>query len=82
MTLEDALDAVLQVAAVIDSAREAGLIPAEQPANGGAMLMIIREYIQSLPAAPGAGGTDGVGADLAALLRELRQVGGETGVQG
>jgi hypothetical protein len=82
VTIEDALDAVLQVAAVIDSATQAGLIPVEQGVHGAAMLMVIREYIKSLPPGIGRDGTDGVDADLSELVRELRRVGGEHGLQG
>ncbi len=80
---DDALDAVLQVAAVIDHATQAGLIPAEQGAHGAAMLMLIREYIQPLPAVPGpSGDPDEVTPDLAELAKLLRRLGGESGVQG
>ena len=82
VTVEDALDAVLQVAAVIDSATQAGLIPVEQGVHSGAMLMIIREYIRSLPAGIRGDGTDGVAGDLAELVRELRKAGEEYGIQG
>ena len=82
MTAEDALDAVLQVAAVIDSATQAGLIPAEQGMHGAAMLMVIREYIRSLPVGPTAAGGDGVTGDLTDLVKELRRIGGESGIQG
>ena len=82
VTIEDALDAVLQVAAVIDWATQEGLIPAERGVHGGAMLMIIREYIKSLPVGPLGDGTDGVGGDLAELVAVLRRTGGEFGLQG
>lgn len=79
--LEDALDAVLQLAAVIDSATQAGLIPVERGVHGAAMLMVVREYIKSLPEGIGEDGTDGVTPDLAELVKALRQVGGEAGLQ-
>lgn len=82
VTRDDALDAVLQLAAVIDSAVQAGLVPAEHGVHGAAMLMLIRDYIQPLPAVPGDDDGDQVTPDLAELLRDLRRLGGESGVQG
>jgi len=82
ITRDDALDAVLQVAAVIDEATQAGHIPGDRGAHGAAMLMLVREYIQSLPAVPGDNGTDKVTPDLTELARLLRRLGGESGVQG
>src|SRR5882757_8273309 len=40
ITRDDALDAVLQVAAVIDEATQAGHIPGDRGAHGAAMLML------------------------------------------
>ena len=82
VTIEDALDAVLQLAAVIDSATQAGLIPVEQGVHAAAMLMIIRDYLRPLPAGIRADGRDGVDSDLDELVRELRRGGGEAGIQG
>lgn len=82
VTLGDALDAVLQLAAVIDSATQGGLIPREQGDHGAAMLMIIRDYIKPLPVGERGDGADGVGDDLAALVRDIRGAGGESGIQG
>jgi len=83
VTRDDALDAVLQVAAVIDEAAQVGRIPAERAAHGAAMLMLVRDYIQPLPAVPGPdGGPDKVTPDLAELAKLLRRLGGESGVQG
>jgi hypothetical protein len=82
VTRDDALDAVLQLAAVIDEATQAGRWPAGQGVHGAAMLIIIREYIQSLPPGPMPDGTDGVTADLAELVRMIRQQHGESGIQG
>ena len=82
ITRDDALDAVLQVAAVIDEATQAGRIPEDRGAHGTAMLMLVREYVQPLPAVPGDNGTDKVTPDLTELARLLRRLGGESGVQG
>jgi len=79
----DALDAVLQLAAVIDQATEAARIPLEQGVHAAAMLMIVRDYIQPLPHVPGEDGTsDKVTPDLAQLVAALRRAGGSYGIQG
>jgi hypothetical protein len=82
VTRDDALDASLQHAAVIDEATQAGRWPAEQGVHGAAMLMIIREYIKSLPPGPMPDGTDGAADDLTELVKLIRQQHGESGVQG
>lgn len=83
VTRDDALDAVLQVAAVIDEATQAGRIPPERGVHGVSMLMLIREYIQPLPRVPGKGGMgDKVTPDLADLVAVLRRAGGAAGIQG
>jgi hypothetical protein len=47
------------------------------------MLMLIRDYIQPLPAAQEEdGGADKVTPDLMELLKLLRRLGGESGIQG
>jgi hypothetical protein len=46
------------------------------------MLTVIRDYIQPLPPGIGNDGTDGVGGDLGELVRELRRIGGTSGIQG
>ena len=53
--LQDALDAVIQLAAVIDEEIKAGRIPADRGRHAAAMLMLLREYIQPLPARAGRG---------------------------
>ncbi len=83
VTGDDALDAVLQLAAVIDEATQAGRIPVDRGAHAAAMLMIIREYIRPLP--PGLaeeGGPDLVTPNLEELVRSLRRLAGESGIQG
>jgi hypothetical protein len=82
VTGEDAVDAVLQIAAVIDEAAQAGQIPPGRAAHAGAMLMMIRDYVRPLPVGPGEDGTDGVVGDLEELARILRRTGGSSGVQG
>src|SRR5713226_1364609 len=63
--LQDALDAVLQLAAVIDSQTQAGRIPAETGMHAAAMLMIVRDYIKPLP-------TEGE-QDTASVTEDLRE---------
>ena len=83
VTRDDALDAVLQLAAVIDHSTQSGAIPVERGQHAAAMLMIVREFIQTLPAPPPrADGSDPVTPDLEELVKELRRQGGTAGVQG
>lgn len=49
VTLQDALDAVLQVSAVIDEATQASRIRPDRGAHAAAMLMVARDFIQPLP---------------------------------
>ena len=46
---QDALDAVIQLAAVVDEAVQAGAIPVERGMHAAAMLMVLREFVQPLP---------------------------------
>jgi hypothetical protein len=80
--LQDALDAVVQIAAVISSETEAGHIPVETGKHAAAMLMVIRDYIQPLPIGETGEDDDGVTRDLeemVASLREARQQSGHRG---
>jgi hypothetical protein len=83
VTLQDALDAVMQAAAVIDEETQAGRIPVERGIHVAAMLMVIRDYIQSLP--PGLaeeGGPDLVTPDLEELVTALRLARRSSGLHG
>jgi hypothetical protein len=83
VTLQDALDSVLQVAAVIDEATQAGQIPAHRGVHASAMLMIARDYIQPLPRGLADDGvTDHATADLAELVALLRQAREASGLRG
>ena len=81
--LQDALDAVIQLAGVIDEAVQAGRIPAERGQHAAAMLMLVREYIQPLPRGLDADGvTDNLIADLGEMVMALRDARQATGYKG
>ncbi len=81
--LQDALDAVIQLAAVIDEETQAGRIPAIRAQHAAAMLMLIREYIQPLPRGLDADGvTDNLTTDLGAMVMALREARQATGYKG
>jgi hypothetical protein len=69
--LQDALDAVLQLAAVIDSQTQADRIPVETGTHAAAMLMVVRDYLQPLPS-EGSGDTASVTGDLEAKVTAIR----------
>lgn len=50
VTKQDALDAVLQLAGAIDMPTQSGQIPVDYARWLASLLMVIREYIQPLPA--------------------------------
>jgi hypothetical protein len=81
--LQDALDAVLQMAAVVDEAVQSGRIRRDRGVHAGAMLMIIRDYIRPLPKGLAADGvTDHATEDLRELVGYLRQAREDTGLHG
>jgi hypothetical protein len=83
VNLEDALNAVLQLAAVIDWATQEGHIPPDKGVHAASMLMVVRDYIQPLPPGLAADGvTDEATADLDEMVKAIRQVAGDTGMQG
>ncbi len=47
--VRDALDAVLQIAAVIDEHTQPGAIPRDRGVHAGAMFMVLRDYLRPLP---------------------------------
>jgi hypothetical protein len=71
---QDALDAVLQVAAVIDEYTQSGAIPVQRGVHAGAMLMVACDYIRPLPPGISRDGTDRLTADLQELVNALRAV--------
>jgi hypothetical protein len=80
VTSEDAWDAVLLIAAAIDSAVQSGQMPAGRGMYAMAMLMVVRDYLP-LPTVPGPDGADKVTPDLAEMVKMLRQGGSEAGIQ-
>jgi hypothetical protein len=80
---QDALDAVLQLAAVIDEATQAGRIDRERGKHAATMLMVIRDYIQPLPQGLAADGTtDNLTPDLEEIVAALRQARQDSGLAG
>lgn len=63
-----AMDAVMQIYAILEEQLVAEQIPDEVGLHGVAMLMLIREYVLSLPDPPGDG------AQLASDLRDLTRM--------
>lgn len=81
--LQDTLDAVLQLAAVIDEAIQAGRIERERGKHAASMLMVIRDFIKPLPRGLAADGvTDNLTRDLEEIVAALRQARHDTGLTG
>ena len=80
---QDALDAVIQIAAVIDEAVHTGAIPMARGMHAAAMLMVLREFVQPLPPdRDGDGCTDYLSDDLAMMVTALREARKATGQKG
>lgn len=80
---QDALTAVLGLAAAIDEPAQAGRLPRNQAEHMAEMLMVIREFIKPLP--PGVaeeGGPDLVNADLTDAVGEIRAASAQAGFHG
>ena len=71
--LDDALDAVMQVAAVIDEFTQSGNIPTDRGMHAAASLMVIREYIRPAPPSE-ENGRDLLAEDLARIVEGQREV--------
>lgn len=78
---QDALDAVIQLAASIDELTQSGTILADRGMWMASLLMLIREHVKSLPTGE-VDGEDLVNDDLQSILEPLRQVRRETGLHG
>jgi hypothetical protein len=80
---QDALDAVIQLAAVVDETVQEGRIPVDRGMHAAAMLMILREFIEPLPPGLDADGcTDVLTDDLGVMVRALREARQATGYKG
>jgi hypothetical protein len=80
---QDALDAVIQLAAVVDEAVHTGAVSVDRGMHAAAMLMVLREFIQPLPPDwDGDGCTDYLNDDLAMMVTALREARQATGHKG
>jgi len=80
---QDALDALMRVAAVIDEQTQAGGMPPGRGVHASAMLMLIHDHLRPLPRgliAPG--GPDMVTPDLQELAEVLRRTRAASGMHG
>ena len=81
--LQDALDAILQLGAVIDEAAQEGHIDRERAKHAATMLMVIRDFIKPLPPGLAADGvTDDLTQDLGEIVAALRQARQDSGLAG
>jgi hypothetical protein len=72
VTEDDALHAVMHVAAVVDEALQERLLDRDRAMACGAALMVLRDYVRPLPVASSPGGNDTVGNDLREMVTTLR----------
>lgn len=80
---QDALDAVIQLAAVVDEAVQAGGVAADRGMHAAAMLMVLREFVLPLPPDWDTDGcTDNLTPDLAMMVMALREARQATGYAG
>ena len=80
--LQDALDAVIQLAAVIGEETQADRIPADRGQHAAAMLMLVREYIQPLPRGLDTDGvSDNLTTDLGAIVMACVRPAGPLGTR-
>ena len=80
---QDALDAVIQIAAVVDEAVHAGAIPVDRGMHAAAMPTVLRDFVQPLPPDwDGDGCTDYLKDDLAMMVTALREARQATGRKG
>ncbi|MGY1697361.1 hypothetical protein ACI780_20870 [Geodermatophilus sp. SYSU D00814] len=72
---DDALDAVMQLAAVLDEFTQSGAIPTDRGMHATACLMVLREYVRLAPPSE-EDGRDLLAEDLARIVgahREARE---------
>jgi len=83
VTEQDALTAVLGLAAAIDAPAQSGQLSKSQAEHMAEMLMVIREFIRPLPVGTaGAGQPDLVTPDLEESVAAIRSASAESGVHG
>jgi hypothetical protein len=81
--LQDALDAVVQLAAAVDELAQNSVIPAERAKWIASLLMVVREYIQPLPRGLAQEGEeDLVTPDLQEMVDAIREGRRKTGLRG
>ena len=74
VSLQDALDAVMRSAMVIDEETQAGGMPPDRGVHAAAMLMLVHDHLQPLPRGLiTPGGPDMVTPDLQILTEALRR---------
>lgn len=82
---QDALDAVMNLAATLDKNLQEGALPQNDAAHMAALLMLVRDYIRPLPEARverGGQEVDGVSADLREFVDALRSGRAASGMRG
>ena len=83
VTHQDALDAVIQVAAVVSEAVDNGAIDFDRGMHAASMLMVVREFVQPLPPVwDWDGCTDYLEDNLAMMVTALREARQATGRKG
>lgn len=70
---DDAQQALFQLAAVIDEYAQSGGMPPERAFWAGAMVMVLQECVQALPAPYSPRSADPLGDDLEEVVKALRQ---------
>jgi len=80
---QDALDAVIQVAAVVSEAVDNGAIDFDRGMHAASMLMVVREFVQPLPPVwDWDRCTDYLEDNLAMMVTALREARQATGQKG
>ncbi len=74
---QDALDAVVLLAAAVDEPAQRGDTPVEAAKHMASLLMVIRDYIEPLPPGEGPDGRDMATEDLAEMVSGIRTAKGD-----
>lgn len=70
---DDAVEAVIQIAAALDQSIQDGVLDREKLAFAGAVLMVLRDYVRPLPGVSSSRSSDAVGDDLQEMVDALRE---------